>query len=78
MEHDIAVHLGISGPRRLVRVARFPRLDKLAIDCVRATDQTRRKQLAEEIQKVALEEVRSCRGANGSRRRPSAGRSRAF
>ena len=34
-----------------------PLLDKLVTDWVRATDQTRRKLLADEIQKVALSEV---------------------
>jgi peptide/nickel transport system substrate-binding protein len=35
----------------------IPPLDKLVTDWVRATDQTQRKQLADEVQKVALSEV---------------------
>ena len=34
-----------------------PQLEKLVTDWVRATDQARLKQLAEEVQKVALSEV---------------------
>ena len=34
-----------------------PQLEKLTADWVRATDQVRRQKLAEEIQKVALDEV---------------------
>jgi ABC-type transport system substrate-binding protein len=45
------------GARRLVRLADAPRLEKLTTDWVRTTDQERRKQLAEEIQRVALAEV---------------------
>jgi peptide/nickel transport system substrate-binding protein len=45
------------GPRRLVRLARDPPLEALITDFVRATDQPRRKQLADEIQKIALDEV---------------------
>jgi peptide/nickel transport system substrate-binding protein len=35
----------------------IPQLDKVVTDWVRATDQTQRKQLADEVQKVALSEV---------------------
>ena len=35
----------------------IPQLEKLVTDWVRATDQTKRKQLADEVQKVALSEV---------------------
>jgi peptide/nickel transport system substrate-binding protein len=54
-----AVHFGMSGagPNAWFGWPDAPRLDKLTTDWVRATDQTRRKQLAEEIQKVALDEV---------------------
>lgn len=35
----------------------IPQLDELTTQWVRATDQTKRKQLAEEVQKIALREV---------------------
>jgi peptide/nickel transport system substrate-binding protein len=54
-----AVHFGISGAGSAAWFGwpDIPRLDKLTTDWVRATDQARRKQVAEEIQKVALDEV---------------------
>jgi peptide/nickel transport system substrate-binding protein len=54
-----AVHFGLSGarPDAWFGWPDIPQLDKLTTDWVRATDQTRRKQLAGEIQKVALREV---------------------
>jgi peptide/nickel transport system substrate-binding protein len=54
-----AVHFGISGAGAAAWFGwpDVPRLDKLTTDWVRATDQARRKQVAEEIQKVALDEV---------------------
>ena len=45
------------GPRGVVRLARDPPARKLITEWVRASDQARRKQLADEIQKVALDEV---------------------
>jgi peptide/nickel transport system substrate-binding protein len=54
-----AVHFGISGagPRAWFGWPDIPQLEKLATDWVRATDQPKRKQLADEVQKVALSEV---------------------
>jgi peptide/nickel transport system substrate-binding protein len=54
-----AVHFGVSGagPGAWFGWPDIPRLDKLVTDWVRATDQTKRKQLADDIQKVALDEV---------------------
>jgi peptide/nickel transport system substrate-binding protein len=54
-----AVHFGVSGagPRAWFGWPDIPQLDKLTTDWVRATDQANRKQLADEIQKVALGEV---------------------
>ena len=54
-----AVHFGISGagPGAWFGWPEIPQLEKLITDFVRATDQPRRKQLAEEVQKVALDEV---------------------
>jgi peptide/nickel transport system substrate-binding protein len=54
-----AVHFGISGAGAAAWFGwpDVPRLDKLTTDWVRATDQAKRKQVAEEIQKVALDEV---------------------
>ena len=46
-----------AGPRAWFGWPDVPQLDKLVTDWVRATDQTRRLQLADEIQKVALSEV---------------------
>jgi peptide/nickel transport system substrate-binding protein len=54
-----AVHFGVSGAgaRAWFGWPDVPQLEKLIIDWVRATDETRRKQLASEIQKVALSEA---------------------
>jgi peptide/nickel transport system substrate-binding protein len=54
-----AVHFGVSGagPRAWYGWPDIPQLDKLVTDWVRATDQTKRKQIADEVQKVALSEV---------------------
>ena len=54
-----AVHFGVSGAgtRAWFGWPDIPELEKLVADWVRATDQTRRKQLADEVQKVALSEV---------------------
>jgi peptide/nickel transport system substrate-binding protein len=56
---DPAVHFGLSGAgsRAWFGWPDVPELEKLITSWVRATDQTNRKQLAEEIQKVALSEV---------------------
>lgn len=54
-----AVHFGVSGagPRAWFGWPDIPQLEKLVTDWVRATDQTKRKQLADEIQRVTLGEV---------------------
>jgi peptide/nickel transport system substrate-binding protein len=54
-----AVHFALSGagPRAWYGWPNIPQLEKLATDWVRETDQTKRKLLADEIQKVALSEV---------------------
>ena len=54
-----AVHFGLSGAGGDARFGwpSIPQLEKLAIDWVRTTDETRRKQLAEDIQRIALAEV---------------------
>jgi peptide/nickel transport system substrate-binding protein len=54
-----AVHFGVSGAGAggWFGWPEVPRLENLTTDWVRATDQTKRKQLAEEIQKLALDEV---------------------
>jgi peptide/nickel transport system substrate-binding protein len=54
-----AVHFGVSGagPRAWFGWPDVPQLEQLVTDWVRATDQTRRKQLADEVEKVALSEV---------------------
>jgi peptide/nickel transport system substrate-binding protein len=54
-----AVHFGVSGagPRAWFGWPDVPQLEKLVTDWVRATDQMKRKQLAGEIQKVALSEI---------------------
>jgi peptide/nickel transport system substrate-binding protein len=56
---DPAVHFGLSGagPNAWFGWPDVPRLEKLGTDWVRATDLAKRKQLAGEIQKVALDEV---------------------
>jgi peptide/nickel transport system substrate-binding protein len=54
-----AVHFGISGagPNAWYGWPNVPQFEKLVTDWVRTTDQTKRLQLADEIQKVALGEV---------------------
>jgi peptide/nickel transport system substrate-binding protein len=54
-----AVHFGLSGAGSSAWFGwpDVPELDKLTTDWVRATDPTKRKQIAEEIQKIALSEV---------------------
>jgi integrase len=54
-----AVHFGISGAGSNAWYGwpNVPQLEKLVTDWVRTTDQTRRLQLADEVQKVALSEV---------------------
>jgi peptide/nickel transport system substrate-binding protein len=54
-----AVHFGISGagPRAWFGWPDVPQLEKLVTDWVRATDQTKRLQLGDQIQKVVLSEV---------------------
>jgi hypothetical protein len=51
-DHEAAAAALAAGEDRLVGA-----LETLTTDWVRATDQTKRKQLADEIQKVALREV---------------------
>ena len=48
-----------------------PQLEKLVTDWVRATDQTKRKLLADEVQKVALSEVTYVPWGNGFSQPPS-------
>jgi peptide/nickel transport system substrate-binding protein len=54
-----AVHFGISGagPNAWFGWPDVPQIEKLTLDWVRATDPTKRKQLAEDIQRIALSEV---------------------
>jgi peptide/nickel transport system substrate-binding protein len=54
-----AVHFGLSGAgqRAWFGWPDIPQLEKLVTEWVRATDDTKRKQLADEVQKVALSEV---------------------
>ena len=54
-----AVHFGMSGagPNAWFGWPDVPQLEKLVTDWVRATDDTKRKQLANEVQRVALAEV---------------------
>src|SRR2546428_11263190 len=54
-----AVHFGVSGarPGAWVGWPEIPQLEKVITEFVRATDQPRRKQLAHEAQKIALDEV---------------------
>ena len=56
---DPAVHFGVSGAglRAWCGWPDIPQLEKLTTDWVRETDLTKRRQLADEIQKVALSEV---------------------
>jgi peptide/nickel transport system substrate-binding protein len=46
-----------AGPGAWFGWPEIPQLEKLITDWVRTADQSRRKQLADEIQKVALDEV---------------------
>jgi peptide/nickel transport system substrate-binding protein len=57
--NDPAVHFGISGAgnRAWFGWPEIPQLEKLVTEWVRATDQAKRKQLADEVQRVALTEV---------------------
>jgi ABC-type transport system substrate-binding protein len=52
-------HFGVSGagPRAWFGWPDIPQLDKLVTDWLRATDQTKLKQLADEVQKVAFSDV---------------------
>jgi peptide/nickel transport system substrate-binding protein len=54
-----AVHFGVSGagPRAWFGWPEVPQLEKLVTDWVRATDETKRVRLADEVQRVALSEV---------------------
>jgi peptide/nickel transport system substrate-binding protein len=54
-----AVHFGVSGagPDAWFGWPKIPQLEKLTTDWLRATDQTKRKQVADDIQKVTLGEV---------------------
>jgi peptide/nickel transport system substrate-binding protein len=54
-----AVHFALSGAGANAWFGwpHIPQLEKLTVEWVRATDQTRRKHLANEIQRVALDEV---------------------
>jgi peptide/nickel transport system substrate-binding protein len=54
-----AVHFGVSGagPGAWFGWPEIPPLEQLITDFVRAGDQSRRKALAEQVQKVALDEV---------------------
>jgi len=54
-----AVHFGVGGAGQNAWFGwpDIPQLDKLTTDWVRATDPTKRKQIAEEVQRVALREV---------------------
>jgi peptide/nickel transport system substrate-binding protein len=56
---DPAVHFALSGagPNAWFGWPTVPQLEKLGLEWVRTTDQTKRKQLADEIQKIALDEV---------------------
>ena len=54
-----AVHFGVSGagPRAWFGWPDIPQLEKLVADWVRATNEPKRAQLADEIQRIALDEV---------------------
>jgi peptide/nickel transport system substrate-binding protein len=56
---DPSVHFGLSGagPNSWFGLPTVPQLEKLAIEWVRANDYVKRKQIADEIQRVALSEV---------------------
>lgn len=75
-----AVHFGVSGAGKDAWFGwpDIPQLQKLTTDWVRTSDQTKRKQIADEIQKVAFSEWPTCRGVSGSCRQPSARTSRGF
>jgi peptide/nickel transport system substrate-binding protein len=57
--YNPAVHFGVSGAgsRAWFGWPDFPQLEKLVTDWVRAPDQTKREQVAGEVQRVALSEV---------------------
>jgi peptide/nickel transport system substrate-binding protein len=65
---DPAVHFGLSGagPNAWFGWPNVPQIEKLGPDWLRTTDQTKRKQLTDEIQKIALD---TCPGENGSSQR---------
>jgi peptide/nickel transport system substrate-binding protein len=54
-----AVHFGVSGagPRAWFGWPDIPEIEKLVAEWVRATEEAKRKRLADEVQRVALEEV---------------------
>ena len=54
-----AVHFGIAGTgqRAYFGWPDIPQLERLVAEWVRASDQSQRKQLAEQVQKIALREV---------------------
>ena len=54
-----AVHFGVSGagPDAWIGWPKIPQLEKLTTDWLHATDQTKRKKLAEDIQRITLGEV---------------------
>jgi peptide/nickel transport system substrate-binding protein len=54
-----AVHFGVSGagPRGWFGWPEIPQLEKLVSDWVRATNEAKRQQLADEVQRIALSEV---------------------
>jgi peptide/nickel transport system substrate-binding protein len=62
-----AVHFALSdaGPRAWFGWPNIPRLDELITDWVRATDERERKQLAAEVQKLALTEATYVPWGNG-------------
>jgi peptide/nickel transport system substrate-binding protein len=54
-----AVHFALSGagPRAWFGWPEVPEIEKLVVDWVRATDEPKRQRLAEEVQRIALDEV---------------------
>ena len=54
-----AVHFGVAGAGQHAYVGwpDIPQLERLVSEWVRASDQSQRKQLAEQVQKIALSEV---------------------
>ena len=62
-----AVHFGLSGagPNAWFGWPNVPQLEKLGIEWVRVKDQTKRKQLADDIQRIALSEVTCLPWENG-------------